>query len=73
MPRPKIKTRIEHLADAHSFLLRAQQSLGEVDLRTTTGDLRAAIRTGREQTAAALAALQTAITHDVPPTRTRKT
>lgn len=66
MPRRRTKTRVEHLADAHGLLLQAQLSLKEVDLRTTTGELRANVRDAREQAAAALTAVQVALELDTP-------
>lgn len=66
MPRRKIKTRVEHLADSHGRLLQAQAALKEVDLRTTTGELRSQIRDARDTVAAALTAVQAAIELDTP-------
>lgn len=66
MPRRRVKTRVEHLADAHADLLRAQTSLKEVDLRTTSGDLREAIRESREQVGNSLDAISRAIQLDIP-------
>lgn len=74
MPRRRTKTRLEHLADAHGRLLQAQACLSEIDLRTTRGPLRDAVRAARTTTAAALTALETAITHEPPgrPTSRRR-
>lgn len=66
MPRPKVKSRVQHLADAHSRLLLAQASLKEVDLRTTSGELREQIRDARDQVDAGLTAVQHAIQLDTP-------
>lgn len=66
MPRRKAKTRIEHLAEAHERLLQAKTSLAEVDLRTTRGELREAIRDAREATGCALTAAERAIRAGVP-------
>ena len=66
MPRIRPKIRIEHLADAHGRLLEAQSSLQQVDLRTTRGVLREAIRQAREANTAALTAVEVAIRADTP-------
>ena len=66
MPRPKVKSRIEHLADAHGQLLKALSSLQHVDLRTTRGELREAIRVARDSGTAALTAVEVAIKADTP-------
>lgn len=72
MPRPKVKSRVQHLADAHGRLLQAQASLKEVDLRTTSGELREQVRDARDQVGAALTAVQRAIELDTPAPPTRK-
>lgn len=66
MPRRKVKTRVEHLADAHERLLLAQGALKEVDLRTTSGTLRDAVRDSRDKVAASLETVQRAIQLDLP-------
>lgn len=66
MPRPRVKTRIEHLADAHGRLLQTHAALREVDLRTTRGELRAAIRGARDANSAALSFIEAAIKADMP-------
>jgi hypothetical protein len=49
MPRiPRPKTRTSHLAEALEHSQKALAALQEVDLRTTRGDLRDAVRDGRE-------------------------
>lgn len=64
MPRPKVKTRLTHLAEAHQRLLQAHTSLMAVDLRTTRGELRDALRTSREANEATLSWVQAAIEAD---------
>ena len=66
MPRPKVKTRIEHLADAHGHLAKAAASLSHIDLRSTRGELRDAIRDARDATLAASAAVEVGIRADLP-------
>lgn len=66
MPRRKVKSRVEHLADAHTRLLQAQASLKEVDLRTTSGELREAVRASRDSVTQGLELLQQAIRLDIP-------
>lgn len=66
MPRAKIKTRVELLAEAHGRMQQAEISLKAVDLRTTAGELRQAIRDSRDCVNTGLAALQRAIEVDTP-------
>lgn len=47
MPRPKKKSRIEHLADALDAAHKAGVSLEAIDLRTCTRDLRELIKGAR--------------------------
>lgn len=71
MARQKSRTTL--LAEALDQARKAQASLLEIDLRSTRGELRDAIRYAREDAANAVTNLGVALEHDVPaqPTRQR--
>lgn len=62
-PRPP-KNTVNHVADAIAKLQGAAAALQEIDLRTTRGELRVALRGAREYTAEALAWADAAIQAD---------
>jgi hypothetical protein len=64
MARPKSRTAL--LADALSAARKAQEALTAIDLRTTRGDLRDAVRDAREDVANLTTNLGTALEHDLP-------
>lgn len=64
MPRKKVKTRVQHLVDAHGRLQQAKQSLHAIDLRATTGTLREEVREARDAVEDGLAACEVAIKTD---------
>lgn len=70
MPRKREKTRLDHLADALAAAHTAGAALGAIDLRTTSGELRAAVKGAREAAETLRTELQRAILADVPHTAT---
>jgi hypothetical protein len=48
MPRPRPKTRVDHVANACTAFQAAAAALHEVDLRKVRGDLRDALAEARE-------------------------
>lgn len=67
MPRPQKKTRLQLLALAEEQLQATQASLGLVDLRATSGELRECLRDARADVANSLAQVQRAIGLDATP------
>ena len=67
MARQKSRTRL--LADALDQARRAQQSLYEIDLRTTRGDLRDSLREARVANETAIEYIGAALEQDVPASR----
>lgn len=54
MPRPRPRTRLHVLAEAISSLDKADACLHEIDLRSTTGEVRNEIKEAREHAARAM-------------------
>lgn len=65
-PRRRPKTRVESLVDALEALDKVSGVLNDIDLRTTTGELRTALRASREQANALAKSLNNAVKADVP-------
>jgi hypothetical protein len=65
--RPKSRTQL--LAEAHTHAIAAQAALAEIDLRTTRGDLREAIRDGRQSSEDLIIYLGNALQEDLPAPR----
>lgn len=65
-PRRRAKTRVDNLVDAMRALDKATNSLQEIDLRTTTGELRRLVKESRSGAAELSATLAAAVRADEP-------
>lgn len=66
MPRRREKTRVEHLADALESAEHLAACLSSVDLRTTTGELKALVQESRTLTDELGEKLAEALRTDIP-------
>lgn len=66
MPRPRPKTRVDHVADACAAFQTAVTALHQINLRQLRGDLRDVIREARECAEQGVGLTADALQLDVP-------